>query len=525
MNTTSYRRSALARLAAALAPLLFALAASSSHAQIPATERAVLIALYSSTNGAAWINNGGINGSSWNGAAGTECDWFGVTCGAGGLNVVSVNLPSNNLVGTLPPTLKNLTLLQSFIVNDNKIGGTIPSLNGMTALATFHVYGNQLSGSLPQLNGLTQLRSFNANGNALTGSIPAYTGLNLLSTFFVGNNQLSGTIPSLAGYPALARFAADSNALTGNIPELSGLSQLQDVFLRNNQLSGNVPALPNSIRTFFAARNQLTGSLPTLSALTSLVEFDVSENQLIGALSSLANLSQLQRFRVDGNQLSGPVPAPPVPGSFLAAAGSALCPNKLSRSSSATWDTATGFAPWHQLCVPPYTVTQTSSLPLGGVTINAPSDIFNVVLSNTSVDDGQVTNCAIGGTHAALFALSPAPSFPLALPANQSVNLPVRITGTTVGPKTATLTCTLSAGGTLTGGPTPLTATVGLGCLDADGDGDIDASTDMLILARAALGFTGARVTDGAIVGTPPRNTWALIRAYLNAKCGTEYAP
>ena len=77
----------------------------------------------------------------------------------------------------------------------------------------------------------------------------------------------------------------------------------------------------------------------------------------------------------------------------------------------------------------------------------------------------------------------------------------------------------------MSGGPTALSAFAGLGCLDADGDGDIDPATDIVIHARAALGFTGAQVTNGAITGTPPRNTWPLIRAYLNAHCGTNYAP
>jgi Leucine rich repeat N-terminal domain len=519
MNSTLHLRSLHRRTVAAIAPSLLAIAASSSHA-IPAAERAVLLNLYNGTQGASWTNKTG-----WDTASGIECNWFGVTCSSGDLNVIAISLPNNNLVGTLPATLKNLTLLQSFTVNDNKLGGSIPSLTGMTALDTFLVYGNQLSGPLPSLNGLSALRVFNANGNALTGSLPAYTGLSNLQIFFVGGNNLSGSLPSLSGYPALQRFAADNNALTGNIPNLSGLSALQDLYLDNNQLTGNVPALPNTIRSFSAARNQLTGSLPSLSSLTSLEEFEVTANQLIGSLSSLTNLAQLRRFRVDGNQLSGPVPAPPSPISSLTASGSALCPNKLSRSSSPTWDTATGFTPWNLLCVPPFTINQPATVAFGGVTINTPSDVFYVALTNSTVDDGSVTNCTISGTHASQFEFSPPLSTPFVVLGNQSVNLPVRITGTSVGPKTATLTCVVSAGGSLVGGPTTLTATVGLGCLDVDGDGDIDTNTDMVMLIRAALGFTGARVTDGAIVGSPPRNTWALMRAYLNAKCGTNYAP
>jgi len=61
-------------------------------------------------------------------------------------------------------------------------------------------------------------------------------------------------------------------------------------------------------------------------------------------------------------------------------------------------------------------------------------------------------------------------------------------------------------------GPTELTASTDRGCLDADGDGKILAHTDVLMLERAARGLTGTAVTNGAIFGAPPRNTWALIR-------------
>jgi hypothetical protein len=62
--------------------------------------------------------------------------------------------------------------------------------------------------------------------------------------------------------------------------------------------------------------------------------------------------------------------------------------------------------------------------------------------------------------------------------------------------------------------------------LDIDGSGGApNAVSDGLMLVRAMLGFTGTAVTNGAIFGTPPRNTWALIRAYLNSNCGTSFAP
>jgi hypothetical protein len=62
--------------------------------------------------------------------------------------------------------------------------------------------------------------------------------------------------------------------------------------------------------------------------------------------------------------------------------------------------------------------------------------------------------------------------------------------------------------------------------LDIDGSGGApNAASDGLMLVRAMLGFTGTNVTNGAIIGTPPRNTWTLIRDYLNQNCGTNFAP
>ncbi|TAF99756.1 MAG: hypothetical protein EAZ43_15110 [Betaproteobacteria bacterium] len=70
-------------------------------------------------------------------------------------------------------------------------------------------------------------------------------------------------------------------------------------------------------------------------------------------------------------------------------------------------------------------------------------------------------------------------------------------------------------------------AFVGTACeLDLDGSGGApNAVSDGLMLIRAMLGFTGTAVTTGAIIGSPPRNTWALIRDYLNQNCGTNFAP
>ena len=61
--------------------------------------------------------------------------------------------------------------------------------------------------------------------------------------------------------------------------------------------------------------------------------------------------------------------------------------------------------------------------------------------------------------------------------------------------------------------------------MDIDGDGSVLATTDALMLARVAMGMTGAAVTNGAVGAVAKRTTWAQIRSYLVDQCGMSLAP
>ncbi len=211
--------------------------ASCAWGAIPASERAVLVDLYNYTNGAGWTDN-----TNWNGAAGTECTWYGVTCN--GIHVTTIYLRNNNLIGTLP-SLTGLTNLQYFSVGFNHLAGPIPSLTGLTSLWYLDLEVNQLTGSIPTLAGLTSLQYFYANANRLTGPIPTLAGLASLNSLSVNNNRLTGTIPSLTGLTNLQYFSVTGNQLTGPIPSLTGLTSLRYIYLHYNYLSGDVPAVPN----------------------------------------------------------------------------------------------------------------------------------------------------------------------------------------------------------------------------------------------------------------------------------------
>ncbi len=87
-----------------------------------------LVALYNSTNGANWQNNSG-----WKTLKNENIeDWYGVK--VEGDRVVGINLFSNNLVGTLPTELGNLSNLQGLYLSINKLSGEIPVLNWAISL-------------------------------------------------------------------------------------------------------------------------------------------------------------------------------------------------------------------------------------------------------------------------------------------------------------------------------------------------------------------------------------------------------
>ncbi|MBC8170237.1 MAG: hypothetical protein H7X77_01135, partial [Anaerolineae bacterium] len=74
-----------------------------------------LVALYNSTNGAAWTTN-----TDWL-VTDLPCTWFGVTCL--GNRLQNLNLTGNNLVGTLPAEIGNFDLAFSINLANNNLTG------------------------------------------------------------------------------------------------------------------------------------------------------------------------------------------------------------------------------------------------------------------------------------------------------------------------------------------------------------------------------------------------------------------
>ena len=105
-------------------------------------------------------------------ATGSEADLAGCV-------VAGLELAHNALSGTLPPSLGNLTWLQTIELGGNRLTGVLPgSIGGLAQLRLLDASNNSLVGALPtSLLQLRSLRSLALGGNAFAFDDEALHGL------------------------------------------------------------------------------------------------------------------------------------------------------------------------------------------------------------------------------------------------------------------------------------------------------------------------------------------------------------
>ena len=191
-------------------------------------QRYVLRVLYHSTDGESWTRTPA--STAWFIGGSSVCQWpevglRGLYCNRNGQQVDEIHLFDNDLQGTIPAELGELTALTYLELSRNALTGTIPFQLGQ------------------QLTSLTKL---SLSENQLTGSIPSTIGdlAPALNTLYLWSNRLTGTIPPQLGLlTGLTGLSLQSNQLTGSIPSaLTRLVYLTDVFFHNNRLTGSVPS-------------------------------------------------------------------------------------------------------------------------------------------------------------------------------------------------------------------------------------------------------------------------------------------
>ena len=199
--------------------------------------RAVLIRFYYATGGPGWTNASG-----W-ASYDPVCSWHGIMCQ--GADLTDIILSDNNLKGTLPADLANITSIQRVKLYLNKLHGPLPpEWSAMTQLYELHLFFNSLNGSLPpEWSKMTQIRVLYLNGNGIDGTLPPVWGaMPKLERLELAGNQISGSLPPEWGkLTQIREMRLYNNTLTGPLPyEWGNMTQLEALWVYGNSLSGTL---------------------------------------------------------------------------------------------------------------------------------------------------------------------------------------------------------------------------------------------------------------------------------------------
>lgn len=170
------------------------------------------------------------------------------------LHLLSLQLPSANLTGSLPRELGEFSMLQSVFLNINSLSGPIPLELGYTSsLTDVDLSGNALTGVLPPSiwNLCDKLVSLKIHGNSLFGDLPEPALPNStcsnLQVLDLGGNKFSGEFPEfITRFKGLKSLDLSSNVFEGLVPEGLAVLQLESLNLSHNNFSGMLPSFGES---------------------------------------------------------------------------------------------------------------------------------------------------------------------------------------------------------------------------------------------------------------------------------------
>mmetsp|Transcript_5468 Transcript_5468/g.12879 ORF Transcript_5468/g.12879 Transcript_5468/m.12879 type:complete len:558 (+) Transcript_5468:250-1923(+) len=203
-----------------------------------------------------------------------ECSWPGMTCDANGMltavklsnrqldgtlpvecwgflsNLKSIDFSRNELSGSIPEGVYDISRLEEIFLYKNRLTGVIsPKIGYLWSLRRFHLSHNQISGPIPgelasSESRIRQLRYFNVHRNQMTGTIPANMRLRQLFSMDLGYNQFDGTLPSFSEAVRLRHLYLDHNRFSGTFPSSvlnAGDGRLNTLFINDNEFAGTFP--------------------------------------------------------------------------------------------------------------------------------------------------------------------------------------------------------------------------------------------------------------------------------------------
>jgi len=325
--------------------LVFLFPTHRAIAQASTQDSLALVDLYNNTNGPNWVNH-----TNWLTGAPLST-WYGIYI-FDSVHVSIVNLDNNNLVGTLPSSLGNLTNPAEFSFQNNRLSGSLPSsltnLPGTRSSIILKFAHNQMSGAIPDFeqfwppaldvsfNDFTfaTLEPFITSGqindhprsitDIFQADLPLIQNGNVISIAAGGtlsNNTYtwykdgvvvatnSGdstfTMTGTGAYAVSVTNAAVPSLTLYSIQSMNTQDSLAVIDLYNNTLGANW------LNNFNWATSAPVASWNGIVARFGRVQqIYLPFNNLNGPLpSSLSNLSAATLLDLDNNQLSGTIPS------------------------------------------------------------------------------------------------------------------------------------------------------------------------------------------------------------------------
>jgi Leucine-rich repeat (LRR) protein len=268
------------------------------------------------------------------------CQWEGIFCDHD-RQVTHIWLPSKGLIGSISPSLGNLTQLSHLNLSHNSLLGPLPkglfsSLNQLKVLdlSYNHLFGdpsgwpasiqivdissNQFNETIQSsfFQKVWRLTELNVSNNGFLGPIPSFPCINssLVKLLDFSHNHHSGHIPSgLGACSKLKVFRAGFNSLLGPVPnDIYNATGLEEISLPFNDLSGPINSdIVNLVKLINLEldHNNFSGKLPVdIGKLSKLKHLLLDVNSLTSSLPpSLMNCTNLVQLILRLNFLEGDI--------------------------------------------------------------------------------------------------------------------------------------------------------------------------------------------------------------------------
>jgi len=233
-----------------------------------------------------------------------------------------LNLSESALSGQIPSALLQLSELVSLDLSSNPLSLQSPGLRGLaeklTNLEQLHLVGDNITSTVPNsFANLTSLTSLLLEDCGLHGEFPSgIFQLSNLRLLDLGSNpDFSGRIPEFNRSFPLEYLSVKSTSFSGELPNsIDNLKSLSTFDVGFCHFSGSVPPslgnLTELIELHLTFNNFKPWTLSWLHKQTKLIILDVAKTNLYGNIPfSLVNLTQVRFLQLWSNKLTGPFPS------------------------------------------------------------------------------------------------------------------------------------------------------------------------------------------------------------------------